>query len=93
MMVHEGPAVVFEGLEEAMSGLKGGKIAPERVVREQARMKGITEEEVMRLFYDYPLKRLVRPDHVADMVIYLTGAAGSSISGEDINITAGGVMG
>ena len=63
------------------------------VVRNQARLMGITEGEARRQFTDpTPLRRLVEPDEVARTCVFLASDAASGITGEDINVSAGLVM-
>ena len=65
----------------------------EAVIREQARQRGIDEEEARRAFTDSsPLGRLVRAQEVADACVFLAAPQSSSITGEDLNVTAGVVM-
>jgi NAD(P)-dependent dehydrogenase (short-subunit alcohol dehydrogenase family) len=63
------------------------------VVRDQARARGITEAEALEAFTGAsPLGRLVPPEHVARTCTFLSSDAGASITGEDVNVTAGAVM-
>ena len=65
----------------------------EDVVRKQAAMRGITEAEVLAGFTGAsPLGRLVKAEEVAAACRYLASDAAMSITGEDLNITAGVVM-
>ncbi len=65
----------------------------EDVVRNQARIKGISEGEALRQFTDpTPLRRLVEPDEVGHTCVFLASDAASGITGEDINVSAGLVM-
>ncbi|MEJ2861778.1 SDR family NAD(P)-dependent oxidoreductase [Actinomycetospora flava] len=65
----------------------------EAVIREQARQRGVGEEEARRAFTDSsPLGRLVRAQEVADACVFLAAPQSSSITGEDLNVTAGVVM-
>jgi NAD(P)-dependent dehydrogenase (short-subunit alcohol dehydrogenase family) len=65
----------------------------ERVIRNQAQAEGISEEEARRRFTsNTPLGRLVPPGDIADAVIFLASAKASSITGEDLNVSAGTVM-
>jgi NAD(P)-dependent dehydrogenase (short-subunit alcohol dehydrogenase family) len=41
---------------------------------------------------DSPFKRLVQPDEVAQAVVFLASDRSSSITGEDLNVSAGAVM-
>jgi NAD(P)-dependent dehydrogenase (short-subunit alcohol dehydrogenase family) len=63
------------------------------VVRDQARTRRITEADALAAFTGAsPLGRLVRPEHVARTCTFLSSDAGASITGEDVNVTAGAVM-
>jgi len=65
----------------------------ERVIRNQAQAEGISEEEARRRFTsNTPLGRLVPPGDIADAVIFLASAKAASITGEDLNVSAGTVM-
>src|SRR5260370_424342 len=65
----------------------------ERVVRNQAAAQGISEEEALRQFTSSsPLGRLVPPGDIAAAAIFLASDRAASISGEDLNVSAGTVM-
>jgi len=70
-----------------------GPTAGERiqnVIAGRARELGRPIDEVERLYLDgTALKRMVDPDHVAAMVVFLVSPQGSSITGEAIDVTAG----
>jgi NAD(P)-dependent dehydrogenase (short-subunit alcohol dehydrogenase family) len=63
------------------------------VIRNQARLQGISEEAARRQFTDgAALKRLIEPEEVAATCVYLASDASAAITGEDVNVTAGAVM-
>ena len=63
------------------------------VLEQQARARGITFEQARDDFTSgSPLKRLVPPGDVADAVAYLASPRSASITGDDINVSAGLVM-
>jgi NAD(P)-dependent dehydrogenase (short-subunit alcohol dehydrogenase family) len=63
------------------------------VVRKQAATRGITEAEVLAGFTESsPLGRLVEAGEVAAACRFLASDAAESITGEDLNVTAGVVM-
>jgi NAD(P)-dependent dehydrogenase (short-subunit alcohol dehydrogenase family) len=63
------------------------------VIRRQAATRGITEDEALLAFTGAsPLARLVRADEVAAACAYLASDAAASITGEDLNVSAGVVM-
>jgi NAD(P)-dependent dehydrogenase (short-subunit alcohol dehydrogenase family) len=65
----------------------------ERVIREQARVEGISLEESRRHFTgNSPLGRMVPPQNIADAVLFLASDKAASITGEDLNVSAGTVM-
>ena len=65
----------------------------ESVIRDQAGQRGISEDEARAAFTDpSPLGRLVTAEEVADACVYLAGPESSSITGEDLNVSAGVVM-
>lgn len=65
----------------------------ERVIRDQARVEGISLEESRRNFTgNSPLGRMVLPQNIADAVLFLASDSAASITGEDLNVSAGTVM-
>ncbi len=65
----------------------------EAVIREQARTRGIRHDEALSAFTaPSPLGRLVEADEVARACAFLASNEASSITGEDLNVTAGVVM-
>jgi NAD(P)-dependent dehydrogenase (short-subunit alcohol dehydrogenase family) len=65
----------------------------ERVIRNQALAEGISEGEARRRFTsNSPLGRLVPPGNIADAVVFLASSKAASITGEDLNVSAGTVM-
>lgn len=74
-----------------------GAVTGERldyVIEQQAKQRGVPEEELRKvLLSGYPLKRVVEPTDIANLALFLAGDSGINITGEDINVTAGGVLG
>jgi NAD(P)-dependent dehydrogenase (short-subunit alcohol dehydrogenase family) len=65
----------------------------ETVVQAQAAARGTGPAEVREeLAGASPLHRFVEPQHIADAVVFLASDAGASITGEDVNVTAGMTM-
>ena len=63
------------------------------VIRRQAAARGISEEQALAAFTEAsPLGRLVEAEEVAAACAYLASDAAASITGEDLNVTAGVVM-
>lgn len=63
------------------------------VIRAQAEFQGIPEADARRTFTDAAaLKRLVPEDDVAAVCVFLASDAAGSITGEDVNVSAGLVM-
>jgi len=63
------------------------------VLEQQAQARGITFEQARDDFTSgSPLKRLVPPGDVADAVAYLASPRAASITGDDINVSAGLTM-
>ncbi|MFI9415133.1 SDR family NAD(P)-dependent oxidoreductase [Nocardia gamkensis] len=71
--------------------LEGERI--EHVFAAQARTRGITVEEARaEMTSDSPMDRLTPPHDVAAAVAFLVSDAAASITGEDLNVSAGIVM-
>jgi NAD(P)-dependent dehydrogenase (short-subunit alcohol dehydrogenase family) len=65
----------------------------EDVINRQAAAQGISVAEALAAFTaGSPLGRLVEADEVARACAFLASDAASSITGEDLNVTAGVVM-
>lgn len=63
------------------------------VIRRQAATRGITEDDALLAFTGAsPLGRLVKANEVAAACAYLASDAAASITGEDLNVSAGVVM-
>ena len=63
------------------------------VVRKQAAARGISEDEALAAFTgSSPLGRLVEAEEVARACAFLASDGAASITGEDLNVTAGVVM-
>lgn len=63
------------------------------VLEQQAKARGITFEQATDDFTSgSPLKRLVPPSDVADAVAYLASSRSASVTGEDLNVSAGLTM-
>jgi NAD(P)-dependent dehydrogenase (short-subunit alcohol dehydrogenase family) len=85
-----GPAGVRVNLVSP-GGVEGERI--DRVIEQQARTRGISPEQARAEFADgSPLRRLVSAREVADTVTFLASARAGSITGEDVNVSAGAVM-
>ena len=64
-----------------------------RVVREMAASQGISEDEALRQFTsNAPLGRIVPPEDIAAAAVFLASDKAASITGEDLNVSAGIVM-
>jgi NAD(P)-dependent dehydrogenase (short-subunit alcohol dehydrogenase family) len=65
----------------------------ERVIRLQAEVEGISEEQSRRNFTaNSPLGRMVPPQNIAEAAVFLASDNAASITGEDMNVSAGIVM-
>jgi meso-butanediol dehydrogenase / (S,S)-butanediol dehydrogenase / diacetyl reductase len=65
----------------------------ERELRWEAELRGVTTEEVKRLYVaDTPLGRLENPEDVAAAVLFLASPASSFITGEALAINGGSFM-
>ncbi|MFD5899843.1 SDR family NAD(P)-dependent oxidoreductase [Streptomyces sp. NPDC060366] len=88
-------------LEAGAYGIRANLVTPgavdsdrfRTVIDELATRKGIPKETLLQeAVSGSPLGRLVQPDHVADLVTFLLSDSAASITGEDINVSAGMVM-
>ena len=62
----------------------------QKVIDSRAQELGRSSEEVEKLFVEgTALKRMVDPEHVAAMVVFLASSDGDSITGQAIDVTAG----
>jgi NAD(P)-dependent dehydrogenase (short-subunit alcohol dehydrogenase family) len=65
----------------------------EHVIRRQAAVRGVTEEEARaEVTRASPLGRMVEADEVAAACVFLASDRSAAITGEDLNVTAGVVM-
>ena len=86
-------------LEGAPHGITANAICPtyvrtslvEKQIADQARAHGIAEAEVIEriMLAGQSIKRLLEPQEVADMVLYLCTDAGAGITGADLCIDCG----
>jgi 3-oxoacyl-[acyl-carrier protein] reductase len=62
-------------------------------MRETAAIIGVTKEEFRRQALDsVPIKRILDPREIADLVVYLASDAASGMIGQAINLDGGQVM-
>ena len=65
----------------------------EWVLRTQAQARGISVDEARRQFTSSsPLGQLIPPDNIAEAAVFLASDKAASITGEDLNVSAGTVM-
>ena len=86
-------------LEVAQMGITVNAICPgyagtamvEKQIADQSRITGIAPENVVRdvILIDQPTKKLIKVDHLASLVLYLTSDAGESITGAALSIDGG----
>ena len=85
-------------LEVAAHGITVNVICPawvrteraEFAMREQARMKGISYDEMWeQTVAAYPMKRITEPEEQADLMLYLASEAAGGLTGQAIALTAG----
>jgi NAD(P)-dependent dehydrogenase (short-subunit alcohol dehydrogenase family) len=71
--------------------VEGARVA-ERIAAD-VQNRGISEEDALRQLTEAAaLRRLVRPEEVAAVCVFLATPASASITGEDLNVSAGYVM-
>jgi NAD(P)-dependent dehydrogenase (short-subunit alcohol dehydrogenase family) len=64
----------------------------DRVIANQAASKGVSEDEVRQQFASgAPLARFVDPEDIASATRFLASDQALSITGEDLNVSAGTV--
>jgi NAD(P)-dependent dehydrogenase (short-subunit alcohol dehydrogenase family) len=73
-------------------GTVAGELVDNYVARTAAEQGLATAEMLGRLTASSPLRRLVQPEEVADVSVWLASDAASAITGQDINVTAGAEM-
>jgi 3-hydroxybutyrate dehydrogenase len=86
-------------LEGAADGITATAVCPgyvrtplvERQIAAQAQANGITEERVLEdvILAPHAIKRLIEPAEVADMIAFLAGPAGATITGVPVLMDAG----
>lgn len=88
-------------LEAGPHGIRVNLISPgpvdgeriEAVVRNQASVRNISIDEVRReILRDSPLGRFIPPADIASAALFLVSDEAGSITGEDLNVSAGVVM-
>jgi NAD(P)-dependent dehydrogenase (short-subunit alcohol dehydrogenase family) len=88
-------------LELAQEGIRVNAVCPgairgERVegyIRRQADALGVSKEEVREEWLSgVPMRRMVEPEEVADVVLFLASDRSSAMTGQSINVTAGMLM-
>ena len=88
-------------LEVADRGITVNAICPgwvetdmaDRGMRDTAAVMGMTKEEFRRQALDaVPIKRILDPQEIADLVVYLASDAASGMIGQAINLDGGQVM-
>jgi NAD(P)-dependent dehydrogenase (short-subunit alcohol dehydrogenase family) len=72
-------------------GVAGDRI--EWAIGRLQKAQGISYEQAKAMMVsDSPFRRLVRPDEVAQAVVFLASDRSAAITGEDLNVSAGAVM-
>ena len=88
-------------LELAQEGIRVNAVCPgaiqgERVegyIRRQAKSLGVSAEEVREKWLSgVPMQRMVSPEEVAEVVLFLASSRTSAMTGQAINVTAGMMM-
>lgn len=86
-------------LEGAQHGITASAVCPgfvrtplvERQVADQARVHGVSEEEVLEnvILAPHAVKRLIEPEEVAEVVAFLMGPGGRAFSGAPVTMDLG----
>lgn len=88
-------------LEVAKYGIKVNAVCPgytrtsmqEREIQWESELKGISPEEVKRLYLeDIPLGRIAEPEDMAKVVIFLASNLSDYMTGQAINVTGGSCL-
>lgn len=78
------------GLEYAADGIRVNALAPGAVdtpmLRRAAEAFDLTYEQIAQ---DYPIKRIVRPDEIAHVIMFLASGDASAVVGHDLDATGG----
>ncbi|WP_158853650.1 SDR family NAD(P)-dependent oxidoreductase [Saccharothrix deserti] len=78
------------GLEYAADGIRVNALAPGAVdtpmLRRAAEAFGMTYEQIAQ---DYPIRRIVSPDEIARVIMFLASADASAVVGQDLDATGG----
>jgi 3-hydroxybutyrate dehydrogenase len=63
----------------------------EKQIADQARVHGLAEEEVVEqvMLTESPIKRLIEPDEVADLVVWLAGPTAGFVNGASLSMDGG----
>ena len=63
----------------------------EKQVADQARVHGLPEDEVVEqvMLAASPIKRLIEPDEVADLVAWLAGSTAGYVNGTSMSMDGG----
>jgi NAD(P)-dependent dehydrogenase (short-subunit alcohol dehydrogenase family) len=85
-------------LEVATSGVTVNAICPgpirtvmlTRLLQQRAESQGTTREEVEKS--SNPMQRLLEPEEVADLAVYLASEAAQGMTGQSLNINGGSIM-
>jgi NAD(P)-dependent dehydrogenase (short-subunit alcohol dehydrogenase family) len=82
------------GLEYAANGIRVNAVAPGAVdtpmLRRAAEAFGMTYEQIAQ---DYPIRRIVHPDEIARVIMFLASADASAVVGQDLDATGGYLTG
>lgn len=63
------------------------------VIEGQAESRGISIEEARKEFVsDSPMRTMIDPEDIAELVVFLSSDGAARITGQDINVSAGAVM-
>ena len=77
--------VFFRLLSQSLEGVLGARI--ENVIRSRAESLGISYEEMEAQYLSQvSLRRMVEPEDVAGMALFLSSPAGANISGQAISV-------
>lgn len=64
----------------------------EQLVQMHADVEGISYDEMYKAWENVPMKRFIKPQEVADVIMFLASGQSSAMTGQALNVTGGMIM-